>query len=57
MPFDKIDKKILDYLQNDSKMTTKEMSVHLNLSNTAIYERIKKLEKSGVIKKYIVSRR
>lgn len=53
MPFDSTDRKILDYLQNDSKITTKEMSIHLNLSNTAIYERIKKLEKSGVIKKYI----
>ncbi|MCF6296941.1 MAG: Lrp/AsnC family transcriptional regulator [Flavobacteriaceae bacterium] len=53
MIFDNIDKKILDYLQKDSKITTKELSAHLNLSNTAIYERVKKLEKNGVIKKYV----
>lgn len=53
MTFDNIDKRILDYLQSDSKITTKELSVHLNLSNTAIYERVKKLEKNGVIKKYV----
>lgn len=53
MGLDKIDKSILDYLQNDSKITTKELSLHMNLSSTAIYERVKKLEKSGIIKKYI----
>ncbi len=53
MTFDNIDKSILDHLQNDSKITTKELSFRLNLSNTAIYERIKKLEKNGVIKKYV----
>jgi Lrp/AsnC family leucine-responsive transcriptional regulator len=53
MTLDKIDRKILSYLQKDSKMTTKELSVYLNLSTTAVYERIKKLERNNVIKKYI----
>ncbi len=53
MNLDKTDKKILNYLQKDAKMTTKELAMHLDLSNTAIYERVKKLEKSGVIEKYI----
>ncbi len=53
MDFDKTDKKILSFLQKDSKMTTKELSIYLDLSNTAIYERIKKLEKAGVIEKYV----
>ncbi len=53
MNLDNTDKKILFYLQKDSKMTTKELSVYLELSNTAIYERIKKLEKAGVIEKYV----
>ena len=53
MNLDKTDKKILTYLQKNSKMTTKELSMYLNLSATAVYERIKKLEKNGVIKKYI----
>ncbi len=53
MKLDKTDKKILSYLQKDSKTTTKELSIYLNLSNTAIYERVKKLEKNGVIEKYV----
>lgn len=53
MIFDIIDKKLISYLQKDSKMTTKELSVYLNLSSTAVYERIKKLEKNGVIEKYV----
>lgn len=53
MNLDITDKKILSYLQKDSKMTTKELSLYLNLSNTAIYERIKKLEKKGIIEKYV----
>jgi len=53
MKIDKTDKKILSYLQKDSKITTKELSIYLNLSSTAVYERIKKLEKNGVIESYI----
>jgi len=53
MKLDNTDRKILTYLQKDSKMTTKELSLYLNLSATAVYERIKKLEKNNVIKKYI----
>ena len=53
MKLDKKDKKILFYLQKDSKMTTKELSIHLSLSSTAVYERIKKLEKNGVIERYV----
>jgi len=53
MNFDSIDKKLLKYLQVDSKSTTKELSSKLNLSVTAVYERIKKLEREGVISKYV----
>jgi Lrp/AsnC family leucine-responsive transcriptional regulator len=51
---DLIDKKLLQLLQTDSKKTTKELSLKLNLSVTAVYERIKKLEREGVIDKYVV---
>ena len=51
---DAIDKKLLLLLQTDSKKTTKELSLKLNLSVTAVYERIKKLEREGVIDKYVV---
>jgi len=50
---DSIDKKLLILLQKDSKKTTKELSLTLNLSVTAVYERIKKLEREGFIKNYV----
>lgn len=50
---DAIDKNLLKYLQEDSKKTTKELSLKLNLSVTAVYERIKKLEREGIISKYV----
>ncbi|WP_143884348.1 Lrp/AsnC family transcriptional regulator [Chryseobacterium binzhouense] len=53
MNFDETDKKLLQFLQKDGKQTTKELSHKLNLSVTAVYERIKKLENSGVISKYV----
>lgn len=53
MNLDIIDKKIINLLQIDAKTTTKELSKVLNLSVTAIYERIKKLEKNQIIDKYI----
>lgn len=53
MTLDAIDKKLLSLLQNDSKQTNKQLSLQLNLSVTAIYERIKKLEKEDVIRKYV----
>lgn len=53
MNFDDIDKKLLLFLQEDSKQTTKELSYKLGLSVTAVYERIRKLENAGVISKYV----
>lgn len=53
MLFDTTDKNLLDYLQQDSKQTNKELSMKLNLSVTAVYERIKKLEKAGFIDHYV----
>lgn len=53
MQLDALDIKLLKLLQQDSKQTNKELSLQLNLSVTAVYERIKKLEKSGIIKGYV----
>jgi len=53
MTLDTIDKKLLDLLQNDSKQTNKALANKLNLSVTAVYERVKKLENLGVISKYV----
>ena len=49
MKLDNTDKKILNYLQQDCKQTNKELSSKLNLSVTAVYERIKKLARAPII--------
>ncbi|HLP64661.1 Lrp/AsnC family transcriptional regulator [Flavobacterium sp.] len=53
MVLDQLDKKLLFLLQTDTKKTTKELSLKLNLSVTAVYERIKKMEREGVISNYV----
>lgn len=50
---DQIDKNLLKFLQEDSKQTNKELSHKLSLSVTAVYERIKKLEREGIVSKYV----
>ena len=50
---DEIDIKLLKRLQNNSNITTKELASHVNLSATPVFERIKKLENEGYIKKYV----
>ncbi len=50
---DEIDLKLLNLLQDNSRITIRKLSEKLFLSTTPIYERIKKLEKSGLIKQYI----
>lgn len=52
-PIDEIDRKLLNILQKNSRITIRELSEQLHLSTTPIHERIKKLEKSGYIKQYI----
>lgn len=51
--FDQKDRQLLKLLQQDSKMTNKELSIKLNLSVTAVFERIKRLERTGVISGYV----
>ena len=48
---DEYDKQILELLQDDAKMTIKEISNKTGKSQTAVRERIKKLEEN-LIKKY-----
>ncbi|WP_055435031.1 Lrp/AsnC family transcriptional regulator [Lacinutrix algicola] len=50
---DKIDTQILDILQTDSNRTTKSIATELGMTTSPIFERIKKLEKEGYIKKYV----
>lgn len=51
--FDATDRELLALLQDDCKKTTKEYAYQLGLSVTAVYERIKRLERTGVITKYV----
>ncbi|MCG8320707.1 MAG: Lrp/AsnC family transcriptional regulator [Cytophagales bacterium] len=50
---DAVDLKILDLLQRDARSTIKEIAGKLNLSTTPVFERIKRLEKIGVIDRYV----
>lgn len=45
--------RILELLKRDAKMSIHDMSQLLNITKTPIYERIKRMEKSGVIKQYV----
>ncbi|HEX3024390.1 MAG TPA: Lrp/AsnC family transcriptional regulator [Chitinophagaceae bacterium] len=49
---DATDHAILKLLQHDAKMTVKEISDKVHLSTTPVHERIKRMEKSGIIKQY-----
>lgn len=53
MKLDTIDLRLLKILQKKSNLTTKELAAKVNLSATPVFERIKKLEKAGYIKKYV----
>jgi len=50
---DKLDKQILKLLQKDCSLNTKQVADKVGLSITPTYERIKKLEKTGIIESYV----
>lgn len=50
---DIVDHKILKLLQADAKLNVNDIAQRLNLTKTPIYERIKRLERTGVIDKYV----
>ena len=50
---DRIDIRILDLLQHDARLTNKQVAEELGMSTTPVFERIKKLEKKGIIQKYV----
>jgi DNA-binding Lrp family transcriptional regulator len=49
---DKIDRKILEILQANAKITNAQLSKEIGLSPAPTLERVKKLEVSGIIKSY-----
>ena len=50
---DKIDLQILRTLQRNAKLTTKELADAVHLTPTPVFERQKRLERQGYIKKYV----
>jgi len=50
---DEIDNAILKMLQEDAKLDVKQIASRVNMTKTPVYERIKKMEKGGVISKYV----
>lgn len=50
---DSIDLQILRTLQKNAKLTTKELADAVNLTATPVFERQKRLERKGYIKKYV----
>ena len=52
IPLDEKDLAILRLLQNNARITVKEVAEQIHLSTTPVHERIKRLESSGVIKQY-----
>lgn len=49
---DKMDLAILKLLQENARITVKEISANVHLSTTPVHERIKRLEQTGVIRQY-----
>jgi DNA-binding Lrp family transcriptional regulator len=52
VPLDDKDMEILRLLQDDGKLTVRDIAVKIHLSPTPTHERIKRLEQSGVIRQY-----
>ncbi|MBN8820928.1 MULTISPECIES: Lrp/AsnC family transcriptional regulator [unclassified Spirosoma] len=50
---DATDRKILDLLQQDAHLTIQDIGRKINLSKTPVHERIKRLEREGVIERYV----
>jgi len=50
---DDTDRQLLKLLGTDSNLTMKELAARVNLSPSPVFERVKRLEAEGYIKKYI----
>ena len=50
---DRIDYRILHFIQNDARMTNAELADHVGLSPSPCLRRVKSLEQAGIIKRYV----
>lgn len=53
LKLDKLDKSILKLLQKDCSLNTKQIADAVGLTITPTYERIRRMEKNGIIEKYV----
>lgn len=54
LALDDVDHRILDLLQAEARMTNAALAAQVGLSAPAVFERIRKLEKRGVIRRYTI---
>ena len=54
LSLDDLDWKILKIIQENSKQTYSEIGRQLNVAHSTIYDRIRKMEKNGIIKKWTI---
>lgn len=52
-PLDEKDLAILRLLQQNAKITVREIATQIHLSPTPVHERIKRMEDAGIIKQYV----
>ncbi len=52
MPFDEKDKEILNYLQDNYRISYKDLSKKVNLAASTIHNRVQNMIKEGIIKKF-----
>ena len=50
---DSTDLAILRAIQSNARLTTKEIATMVHLSSTPVFERIKRMEREGIIKQYV----
>lgn len=50
---DHVDIQMLRTLQENARLTVKELAAKVRLSSTSVFERLKRLEEGGYIKKYM----
>lgn len=54
LSLDDLDWKILEIIQENSKQTYSEIGRQLDVAHSTIYDRIRKMEKTGIIKKWTI---
>jgi Lrp/AsnC family transcriptional regulator, leucine-responsive regulatory protein len=52
VPLDRYERRILEILQNDARLTNQELAQQVGLSPSACWRRVKALEEAGVILRY-----